>query len=197
MRDHYHVLNVGHTATAAEIHRAWRALARRYHPDRNPDASAATEMTRINEAYEWLGDPARRAAYDRRFVGAEPDGLRQAVLDAASDTIRASVLEWAWTGPDDGIMSTGSGRTAVRFIGLLGSVELERWRRDVDRIYSRSLAGDAVCVAYRVLARSELAVLASSGRRLTAIDLVEARACGAAFSGPAVRDVFETFLLDG
>jgi molecular chaperone DnaJ len=66
---HYETLGVRPDATAAEIRDAYRALARRYHPDRGgADPSA---MAAINEAYRVLGDPGRRAMYDaaRRGTG--------------------------------------------------------------------------------------------------------------------------------
>jgi hypothetical protein len=66
---HYATLGVRPDATAVEIRDAYRALARRYHPDREP--SAAEKMAAINEAYRVLGEPSRRAAYDaaRRGTG--------------------------------------------------------------------------------------------------------------------------------
>lgn len=59
--NHYAVLGVPHTADRREIQRAYRALARRSHPDFGGDESA---MARLNEAWHVLSDPARRAAYD-------------------------------------------------------------------------------------------------------------------------------------
>lgn len=64
--DHYHTLDVSETASAAEIKRAYRRLARAFHPDRNnSDPSAAERFRSIQEAYEVLTHPAKRAAYDR------------------------------------------------------------------------------------------------------------------------------------
>lgn len=66
MRDYYEVLGVGRDASAEEIKKAFRGLARETHPDANPDDPAAEERFReIAEAYEVLSDPQRRAAYDR------------------------------------------------------------------------------------------------------------------------------------
>jgi molecular chaperone DnaJ len=64
-RDYYEVLGVGRTAPADEIKRAYHALARKYHPDINGEDGAEERFKEINEAYEALADPDRRAAYDR------------------------------------------------------------------------------------------------------------------------------------
>jgi curved DNA-binding protein CbpA len=68
--DYYAVLQVGRQADQETIKLAYRRLARRYHPDLNPDPAAAPRMRAVNEAYAVLSDPARRAAYDlARFGG--------------------------------------------------------------------------------------------------------------------------------
>ncbi len=65
-KDPYSVLGVERKATAAEIKKAYRKLARQYHPDRNPgDAKAEARFKEINEANDLLSDPDKRAAYDR------------------------------------------------------------------------------------------------------------------------------------
>ena len=63
--DLYIVLGVQQGASESEIKRAYRRLARRYHPDINPgDQTAAARFRQILEAYETLIDPARRSRYD-------------------------------------------------------------------------------------------------------------------------------------
>ena len=65
-RDYYKTLGVSRSASNKEIKKAYRKLARKYHPDLKPDdKSAEQKLKRINEAYEVLGDAEKRAKYDR------------------------------------------------------------------------------------------------------------------------------------
>ncbi len=65
-RDYYEVLGVARGASQEEIKKAFRRLARQYHPDANKDdPNAAEKFKEINEAYEVLGDPEKRARYDQ------------------------------------------------------------------------------------------------------------------------------------
>ena len=65
-RDYYKVLELPKTATEAEIKKAYRRLAMKLHPDRNPDDKAAEEgFKEAKEAYEVLSDPQKRATYDQ------------------------------------------------------------------------------------------------------------------------------------
>ena len=63
-KDYYEILGVKREATAAEIKSAYRKLARKYHPDVNKTAEAESKFKDINEAYEVLGDDAKRKRYD-------------------------------------------------------------------------------------------------------------------------------------
>ena len=64
--DYYKTLGVGKTATDDEIKKAYRKLARQYHPDRNPDNKQAEERFKeISQAHDVLSDPEKRKAYDR------------------------------------------------------------------------------------------------------------------------------------
>lgn len=73
-RDYYEVLGVARTASADEIKKAYRKLAMKHHPDRNPDdKSAEDKFKEANEAYEVLSDEDKRAAYDRHgHAGVDP-----------------------------------------------------------------------------------------------------------------------------
>ncbi len=71
-RDYYEVLGVSKTASSDEIKKAYRKLARQYHPDRNPgDKAAEAKFKEIQEAYDVLSDKEKRAKYDQ-FGFAEP-----------------------------------------------------------------------------------------------------------------------------
>ena len=65
--DYYAALGIGPTAGTDEVNLAFRHLAWRYHPDRNPAPGATIKFQDINEAHQTLSDPARRAAYDARW----------------------------------------------------------------------------------------------------------------------------------
>lgn len=65
--DYYVMLEIATTADTAEVNAAFRRLAWRYHPDRNPAPGATLQFQDINEAHQVLSDPARRAEYDAQW----------------------------------------------------------------------------------------------------------------------------------
>ena len=64
-KDYYAILGVDRTASAEEIRKTYRKLARQYHPDVNKSSGAESRYVEINEAYEVLKDPEKRAKYDQ------------------------------------------------------------------------------------------------------------------------------------
>lgn len=94
--DYYQVLGVGRKASAEEIRKAYRKLARKHHPDVNPgDKSAEDKFKRLSEAYDVLSDPKKRQIYDR--LGYYSDAAANAT---------------------EGFPGTGGGRRPVDFSGF-------------------------------------------------------------------------------
>lgn len=79
MKDYYKTLGVSSSATASEIKKAFRNLAVRYHPDKNPSPDAKSRFQEINEAYDVLGDAGKRATYDARIANPLAELFQQPV----------------------------------------------------------------------------------------------------------------------
>lgn len=67
MKDYYSILEIPKTAAQEEIKKAYRKLARKYHPDINKESGAEDKFKEINEAYGILGDEASRNKYDAKL----------------------------------------------------------------------------------------------------------------------------------
>ncbi|WPB58286.1 DnaJ domain-containing protein [Xylophilus sp. GOD-11R] len=80
MQDHYLALGVSSGASLADIKKAYRLQAARYHPDRNPAPDAAKRFRAVQEAYDILGDAALRETYD--------DNRKRNLLDDPLETAR-------------------------------------------------------------------------------------------------------------
>ena len=100
-RDYYETLEVERTASEAKVRDAFRKLAREYHPDVNPDnQEAERRFKEINEAYQVLGDPAKRRQYDEDCVqrarrAAQEKLLRRAAQEQALSAAREQALREA------------------------------------------------------------------------------------------------------
>ena len=110
-RDYYDVLGVSRGATAEDIQRAYRVLARRYHPDVNSDPAAEERFKEINEAYHVLADPDTRQRYDR--FGPDFRQVREEPAGAGAAGARSG----GWTG---GAGRTGSAGEGIDIEDLLG-----------------------------------------------------------------------------
>ena len=86
--DYYEILGVSHDAPADEIQRAYRRLAMEWHPDRNRAPDAPQMMRLINAAWETLGDPDKRADYDRGRPGSDGD------FEQVLNWYRSELLPW-------------------------------------------------------------------------------------------------------
>src|SRR4029077_13485916 len=72
-KDYYETLGVSRGADAEEVKRAYRKLARKYHPDVSKEKNAEAKFKDVQEAYEVLRDSDKRAAYDQLGRGYRPD----------------------------------------------------------------------------------------------------------------------------
>jgi molecular chaperone DnaJ len=108
--DYYKTLGVEKKASADEIKRAYRKLARKYHPDTNKEPAAEERFKEISEAYDVLSDPEKRKKYDRGglFATANPFGAGGAAGGATAADFGgfSDILS--------GIFNTGGGRTRTR-----------------------------------------------------------------------------------
>lgn len=93
-RDYYEVLGVDKTANDNDLKKAYRKLAKKYHPDLHPGDKAAEEKFKeINEAYAVLSDANKRSQYDQfGFAGADGQGFGQAAMDFDFSDILSSIF---------------------------------------------------------------------------------------------------------
>jgi len=137
---YYEVLGVAPHADGDELRQAYLSLARRHHPDRQPDskqrAAAETRMREINQAWSILGDPGRRRSYDadirtvadasRRpnaphpdFVPIDDEEIDYAELLDDTPMEGTNVPRWLQVLPA-GLLAVGGLATAAGFIAMLG-----------------------------------------------------------------------------
>ena len=133
--DYYQVLGVNRDASTEDIRKAFRRLAMRCHPDRNPSNTeeAEAKFKEVNEAYEVLSDDEKRWRYDNllRFSGFQPG---MTVRDVFSESRQPDdVLELLRSLAGLGFAVWGAGRgTGRRCTGRQGRQCRRQWRRDID-----------------------------------------------------------------
>jgi len=110
-KDYYKVLGVDRDASEQEIKRAYRKLARKFHPDVNEEEGAEERFKEINEAYQVLGDPEKRSKYDQ--LGANWQQWQRAGRDPGS-------FDWSqWA---SGAQRGGPGGVRVEWGGDIGDI---------------------------------------------------------------------------
>lgn len=116
-RDYYEVLGVSKTATDEEIKRAFRVLAKKYHPDVNKEEGAAEKFKEIGEAYSVLSDKNKRAQYDQyghaAFEGAQ-GGAGFDMGDINLDDILSNIFGGGFGGFSGSFSGFGGGRSSSR-----------------------------------------------------------------------------------
>lgn len=125
-RDYYEVLGVQREATPDEIKRSYRQLARKYHPDLHPgDKTAEAKFKEVQQAYDVLSDPEKRAQYDR--FGANFEHFEQGGGPGSRP------WSYEWSGGAGGAGGAGSGRPDLgegfRFEDLLSGIYGQSARR--------------------------------------------------------------------
>ena len=179
--EYYQMLQVEPQATADEIHRAYRALALRYHPDRNPTPEAAATMTAINEAYSVVSEPSRRRRYDQQRSSKGSFDIAAPVLAGARETL----LRQGWVASnEDGVnMVLEKDLRAVR-VTLLARLDNALLKRA-----GRQFAGFTVVLAVEIETPINLSL------QTAVIDLLHSRHQGAPFPDEVYRALFASFLL--
>src|SRR6266704_2525808 len=139
-RDYYQILGVSETATTDEIKKAFRRLAKQYHPDRNPNnAQAAERFKEISEAHDVLSDADKRKKYDQlRRYGAYAGAGRPF---GGVGGVGSGVDRRLAAGGGGGGGGRGGGRDAVRGRGG------DRDRR-LDPVPGRGLGRQGACGAH-------------------------------------------------
>jgi curved DNA-binding protein CbpA len=173
--DYYAILRITPDATFDEVHKAYRALAMQFHPDRNSARDAGSIMSAINEAYMVLSDPSRRGEYDRAA-----SDVAGPILRAAYDTLLKQ--GWNVTESNDRLLVLEQGFRSVRvsFSPRLDNVLLKK--------IARQFAGFSVVMAVELETPFNLSFTTA------VIDLMRSRHYGAPFPDDVYRALFAPFV---
>jgi hypothetical protein len=178
---HYDILQIKPDASADEIQHAYRKLAMRYHPDRNPAPDAAAKMADINEAYEVLQNPIQRGNAEAPISKAnQTDDLIHSILSAA----RAVILRNGWTVTHEEnslvLFETGNPRVRIALTDRLRKDSLLR----ISRQFREIVAVLAVQIEDPI----------ASGMKITVIDLMHAQWHGAPVPDGPCKSLLSGFL---
>ena len=178
--DYYELLQIDASATFEQIHKAYRSLAMRYHPDHNPSPGASSMMSSINEAYAVLSEPSRRRLYDQQRSKTQPSDFASSILGAACD--RLLKHGWIVAENDEKFMILERGIRAVRvtFAARLDNESLKK--------AARQFAGFSVVLAVEI----DLPINLSFNTAV--VDLLHSRYHGPPFPDEEYRRLFAPFL---
>jgi len=178
--DYYELLQITPSATFDEVHKAYRALALRYHPDRNSTPDALSRMTAINEAYSVLSEPARRRDYDELRGKSPPFDIAGPILRAAHETL----LKQGWIAAqntESTVLLEQERRTVrVYLVPRLDNVSLKKM--------GRRYTGFSVVLAVQIETPINLSL------QVAVIDLIRSAHHGAPFPDEVYRALFAPFL---
>ncbi|MCL2641361.1 MAG: DnaJ domain-containing protein, partial [Phycisphaerales bacterium] len=121
-RDYYEVLEVGKTASADEMKKSYRRLARKYHPDVNKsDAGAEAKFKEVQEAYDVLSDEKKRQAYDQfGHAGVNSAAAAEAAAAAAAAGRGAGGFRYATQTPGGATVDFGEVDLNDLFESMMG-----------------------------------------------------------------------------
>ena len=178
---HYDILQIKPDASADEIQHAYRKLAMRYHPDRNPAPDAAAKMADINEAYEMLQNPIQRGNAESPISKANhTDDLTHSILSAA----RAVILRNGWTVTHEEnslvLFETGNPRVRIALTDRLRKdslLQISRQFREIVAVLAVQIEGPI-----------------ASGMKITVIDLMHAQWHGAPVQDGPCKSLLSGFL---
>lgn len=155
--DLYGSLGVDVEASDDDIRRAYRALARRHHPDTNPDDALALGFRRIARAYEILGDERARAAYDA--------GLRREGIASGHEAPAGPVASHVAPRPTGAVASRGRAASAnpADHRARVAAEERPRPPRDTDEWRLVSVLGRVVAAAAALVVIAVVVLIVSAG----------------------------------